>query len=136
MIINDQIINKSGVPLFKNLLHVVSTSQKLTAANIANISLPGYQSKSLDFKKEMAKAIRKESITLHVTNKRHIPPSGRIQSIKVIKNADNSNESGVNNVDIDKEMAHLAENQILYSYAAKTLARKFYTLKNVIRGRS
>ncbi|MCD6161887.1 MAG: flagellar basal body rod protein FlgB [candidate division Zixibacteria bacterium] len=136
MIIKDQILNKSGVPLFKNLLRVVSSSQKLTAANVANVSLPGYQSKSIDFKQEMAKAVRKQKITLNVTNERHIPPPGRMRSIKVIKNIDDTNESGVNNVDIDKEMARLAENQILYTYGTKALAKKFYTLKTVIRGRS
>jgi len=41
----------------------------------------------------------------------------------------------VNNVDIDKEMGTLAENQILYSYGTRMLMKKFNTLKTVIRGR-
>ena len=135
MIIKDQILNKSGIPLYKKLLRVTSSSQKLTASNIANVSTPGYQSKSIDFKREMQAALKKEKITLEVTNERHIPPVGRPRTTKVITNIGSSNESGVNNVDIDKEMAALSENQILYSFGAKMLTRKFNSIKTVIRGR-
>lgn len=135
MIIQDQVMNKSGVPLYKRLLHVTSTSQKLTAANISNVSVPDYQSKSIDFRDEMKKAMGKEKVALQVTNTRHLPALGKPQGIKVITNTDNDNASGVNNVNVDKEMATLAENQILYSYGTKMLIRKFNNLKAVIRGK-
>lgn len=136
MIIRDQVINKIGIPLLKNLMHVTSTSQKLTAANIANVSVPGYQSKSLDFQSEMKKAMGKQKIKLEITNARHMPPANRPEAVKVITNTDNTNSSGINNIDIDKEMATVAENQILYSYGSRMLAKKFGALKSVIRGKS
>ena len=135
MIIQDQILDKAGVPLYKRLMHVTSTAQKLTAANITNVSVPGYQSKSVDFRDEMKKALGKKKIQLEVTNERHLPPAGKPHDVKVITNVDDSNASGVNNVNIDQEMASLAENQILYSYGAKMLVRKFNNLKAVIRGK-
>jgi len=135
MIIQDQVINKTGIPLLKKLMNVTSASQKLTAANIANVSVPGYQSQSLDFKKEMAEAVGKEKIKLEVTNERHMNPSGGPNAIKIIDDAEETNSSGLNNVDVDKEMANLAENQILYSYGSKMLTRNFNTLKSVIRGK-
>jgi flagellar basal-body rod protein FlgB len=62
MIIQKQVIEKSGIPLFKKLLHVATVSQKLTANNVANVSTPGYQSQSIDFKKRCKKLfIKKES---------------------------------------------------------------------------
>jgi flagellar basal-body rod protein FlgB len=135
MIIEDQVMNKVGIPLLKRMMNVTSTAQKLTAANIANVSVPGYQSKSIDFKSEMRAAMHKKKIELQVTNERHLPPAGQPQGIKIIKNVDDSNDSGVNNVDVDKEMASVAENQILYAYGSKMLMRKFNTLKSVIRGK-
>ena len=42
--------------------------------------------------------------------------------------------SGINNVDIDKEMADLAENSIMYKFAAKKLQTYFRTLQEVIKG--
>jgi flagellar basal-body rod protein FlgB len=135
MIINDQVINKVGIPTLKRLMNVVATSQKLTASNIANVSVPDYQSKSIDFKAEMETALKKKKIELQVTNERHLPPAGKPQGIKIIKDLDDSNASGLNNVDIDKETATVAENQILYAYGSKMLMRKFNTLKTVIRGK-
>lgn len=135
MIIKSQVIDKVGIPLFKKFLHVTSAAQKLTAANIANVSTPGYRSKAIDFKKEMQSALNKSRMSLQVTNKHHIPPADRPKSIKAITDRNNSNKSGLNNVDIDKEMASLAENQILYVFGTKMLTRKFNALKTVIRGR-
>lgn len=117
-------------------MHVTSTSQKLTAANVANIAVPGYQSKSIDFREEMQKALGKEKLQLETTNERHMPPSNTPQSIEVIADVSDTNTSGVNNVDIDKEMATLAENQILYSFGSRMLSRKFNMLKTVIKGNS
>jgi len=44
--------------------------------------------------------------------------------------------SGVNNVDIDTEMAKLAENQILYNFGAKFLNGKFKKLNAAIQAKS
>jgi flagellar basal-body rod protein FlgB len=135
MIINDQVINKTGIPLLKRLMQVTSTSQKLTASNIANVSVPRYQSKSIDFHEEMAAALKKHKVELNVTNERHLPPPNRPRGVKVMKDINDTNASGLNNVDIDREMTSLAENQILYAYGAKMLMRKFNALKTVIRGK-
>jgi flagellar basal-body rod protein FlgB len=135
MIIKDQVIDKAGIPLYKRLMHVTSASQKLTAANIANVSTPGYHGKALDFKKEMEAAVSKKKVAIEVTDKRHINPAGQPKSIKIIESASGENASGVNDIDIDQEMAALAENQILYSYGANMLMRQFNALKTVIRGR-
>jgi len=136
MIIQKQVIDKSGIPLLKRLLHVVAGSQKVTADNIAHVSTPGYKSKSIDFHKEMAAALKKEKVNLQTTNPNHIPSPEKPKGIKTIINDDENDQSGVNNVDIDKEMATLAENQILFAYGARAAMQKFTTLKNVIRGRS
>ena len=114
---------------------MTSASQKLTASNIANVSTPGYRGQAVDFKKEMEAAVSKKKIAVEITDRRHISPTGNPKSIKVIERVGGDNSSGVNNVDIDEEMATLAENQILYSYGANMLMRKFNALKTVIRGR-
>jgi flagellar basal-body rod protein FlgB len=136
MIIQKQVIDKSGIPLLKKLLHITTSSQKLVANNIANVSTPGYKSQSLDFKSEIAAALKKQRVPLAVTNPNHIPSPDKPKNIKVITDDSDTNASGVNNVDIDKEMGTLAENQILFTFGAKMAMQKFTALKNVIRGRS
>ena len=136
MIIQKQVLEKSGIPLFKKLLHITSSSQKLVADNVAHVSTPGYKSKSIDFKKEMESALKKQRVPLQITDAHHIPAADKPSNIRVITNDDDSELSGVNNVDIDKEMGALAENQILYSFGARMALNKFNALKSVIKGRS
>ena len=136
MIIQKQIIEKSGIPVFKKLLHVASSSQKLVADNVAHVSTPGYQSKSLNFNSEMQAALGKQKLGIQTTNVNHIPSTNSPKQVKVITNEDETKNSGINNVDIDKEMGTLAENQIIFNFGAKIIIQKFNALKTVIRGRS
>ncbi len=53
---------------------------------------------------------------------------------EVVKDNNPELISGVNNVNIDKEMADLAENTIMYKFAAKKLQSYFRTLQDVIKG--
>ena len=54
-------------------------------------------------------------------------------SIVLHKNPVSYNEVG-NSVDIDKEMADLATNQIYYNALTERISGKFSSLQNVIRG--
>lgn len=137
MLIGGKIFDKAGIPLYERLLKVVSSSQKVTSANIANVSTPGYRKKEVNFKDEMKRFMAPEkTVEVQSTNPQHITNGTprEIVKIKEIKTDDNS--SGVNNVDIEKEMMDLAEGQLMYEYGAKKLARTFGLLRAAIRGRS
>jgi flagellar basal-body rod protein FlgB len=137
LLIGGKIFDKAGIPLYERLLKVVSSSQKVTSANIANVSTPGYQKKEINFKDEMARFISPDkSVVPQATNGRHITKGTpqNIVKIKEIKGGDNS--SGINNVDIEKEMMNLSEGQLMYEFGAKKLARTFGLLRAAIRGRS
>ncbi len=44
------------------------------------------------------------------------------------------NVSGVNNVDIDKEMSELAANALLFRFSSKKIGDYYRGLQNVIKG--
>jgi len=137
LLIGGKIFDKAGIPLYERLLKVVSSSQKVTSANIANVSTPGYQKKQINFKDEMKRSMASgKPVVAQATNPRHITKGTPrdIVKIKEIKGGDNS--SGINNVDIEKEMMNLAEGQLMYEYGAKKLARTFGLLRAAVRGRS
>ena len=137
LIIGGKIFDKAGIPLYERLLKVVSSSQKVTSANIANVSTPGYKARQIDFKDEMQRFISPEkTVVPRTTDSKHISlgTPQNIVRIKGVKGSDNA--SGINNVDIEKEMTDLSENQLLYEYGAKKLARTFGLLRAAIRGRS
>jgi flagellar basal-body rod protein FlgB len=135
MLIKGKLFDKAGIPLYEKLLKVASSAQKTTASNIANAATPGYKTKSVDFKSEMKRLLnQKSSVAPLTTDSKHIALTlGNAVRIKEIPN--DSNASGVNNIDIEQEMMNLSENELLYKFGAGKLARTFGLLKMAIRGR-
>ncbi|MBD3169324.1 MAG: flagellar basal body rod protein FlgB [candidate division Zixibacteria bacterium] len=136
-LIQSKIIQGVKIPLFNKVLDVSSVRHKSTAANISNISTPGYKRRFVNFDNEMEKLIlsKNEKLELKKTDPRHLESSKKPKAIQI--HTDNSKESfnGVNNVDVDKEMGEIAENQIIYNTASRLLAGKFKGLTSAIKGR-
>ncbi len=134
-IIQDAILNKVGVPKFRNYLNLTSLRHKLTAGNVANVLTPGYEAKDIDFQKEFQR-LKGEGIGLKgvTTNARHIPIGvGKNGGAKIVVDK-KSPSNGVNRVNIDKEMTKLSTNQISYTVAARMLKNKFNGLRQAITG--
>ncbi|MBU1318039.1 MAG: flagellar basal body rod protein FlgB [Candidatus Zixiibacteriota bacterium] len=135
-IINKAIIQKTSIPVLKRMLDLSSLRHKLIASNVANVTTPGYKSKSIDFDAELRKALKPEHMKVTTTHPGHIPLRSSKASPPKVKVAEETDESnGVNSVDIDREMGDLAQNQLVYELAAKLAGNKFKALKSAIRGR-
>lgn len=135
-IVQKALFDSGLIPTYGKLTDLSALKHKLIASNVANAATPGYQKKEIDFDQELKKAIRKPRIAANMTDPKHIPlgnTPGGPPKIKQIKQTENS--TGVNSVDIDEEMAELAQNQIIFDYGAEMLTRKFKGLKSAIRGR-
>lgn len=136
MLIRGKLFDKAGIPLYEKLLKVVSSAQKTTASNVANVATPGYKAKSVDFRSEMNRLLKqKSSVSPVATDSRHIALGTSRNTIRVKGIQNDSNASGVNNVNIEQEMMNLSENELLYKFGAGKLARTFGLLKMAIRGR-
>ncbi len=136
-IIRQSVIDKTSVPVLRRMLDLASFRHKLIASNIANVTTPGYVAKSMDFDSELRKALRPETLRICTTHPRHIPlKSAKESPPEVHSDEESENTTGINSVDIDREMAELAQNQLVYQLGAKLTANKFRALKSAIRGRS
>lgn len=135
-IIQKALFDSGLIPTYGKLADLSALKHKLIASNVANVNTSGYQKKEVDFDKELKKAISKPKIASNVTDPRHIPlantPGG---PVKITQLKTNPNSAGDSTVDIEEEMADLAQNQIVFDYGAEMLGRKFKALKSAIRGR-
>jgi flagellar basal-body rod protein FlgB len=120
-------------PILQNLQQSLDTSalkQKTITNNIANIDTPNYKSKEVVFKDELKmhlEAYRKDS--------RHFEFSTNALSKPVVRtNHRTSYSHNGNNVNIDKEMAEMAKNQIHYQALIQRLNGKFNSMKTVVKG--
>ena len=117
-------------------MNIRSKIHDVIASNIANVNTPGYKCKSLDFQREFNKILKKENlIDLETTDKKHIPLSDKKSENTEIESETCSNNvygNDKNNVDIDREMAKLSKNQLLYNIDSQILVKEFKMLKDAI----
>jgi flagellar basal-body rod protein FlgB len=112
--------------------------QRVIASNIANITTSGYRSRSVEFEEQLGAALGSAPTRLAMTNELHMSLNGgapgdvRPTVVDTPDLADNA--SGVNNVDIDHEMAELAKNQIRFKFAARLVTDAFRGIQKSIRG--
>lgn len=110
--------------------------------NIANVDTPGYTRQDVNFQDYLKAAMSKDTIKGIISDPQHIPINGTSDSKESISNIpfNVTNDyntatlrSDGNNVDIDKEMAELAKNQILYNAYASMINKNFSMTLSAIR---
>lgn len=116
----------------ENSLHYSTKKNKVISNNIANVDTPNYKAKNVDFKGVLQEESSK--LQLKQTEQKHIPSTQNKHTNEVVTNANTMYNHNGNNVDVDKEMAELAENQIYYRSLVDRINSKFQTLQTVVRG--
>ena len=114
-------------------INMRSLRQSITSANIANAETPGYKAKKVDFEKALSRALDIEGLRRieEVSDNDFIYGPGAISQIKadVYDNPDINMTNDGNTVDLEREMATLAENSILYKAALRLINKKLAALK-------
>jgi len=101
--------------------------------NIANVDTPRYKAKTVNFK-EMLEEAKVQQLEAHRTEDKHLPfrasnRSSGVSTLLALRYRHNGN-----GVDMDREQADLAANQIYYNALVDRLNGKFNTLQQVVKG--
>jgi len=110
--------------------------QNVTASNLANAETPGYKAKVLNFEDALARAIDLEG--LNAANKMgpedFAMGSGAISRAKadIYDNPEGNVSNDGNSVDMEREMATLQENSILYKAALQLINKKLGALRYAV----
>lgn len=110
-------------------------NQRVITSNIANIDTPGYRPKQLKFDEELRKAVDSSQIGLRKTDRNHLPGSQQFPSSaksSCVEEISAESIAGDASLDIDREMAKMAKNNLLYEATVKMLSRKFDLLRTAI----
>lgn len=109
--------------------------QNLTSSNIANAETPGYRAKKVDFEEALARAMDLDGKgKMEATHSQHFRgalPLSRIRA-DVYDNPEINTTNDSNTVDLEREMAQLAENGILYKAAVSLMNKKLAALKYAV----
>lgn len=133
-----------GIFNFADRLQMVSLDQRnkrseVISSNVANSETPGFRAIGYDFEEQLQAVSRLDRRTpLKVQDDRHLrnaftKASGEIEPDVYVQPTESVGEDG-NTVDVDSEMARMAQNQILYRSAVEMINRKVGIIRYAING--
>lgn len=127
--------NPTAVTL-KAMLDAQATRQRAHSQNIANAETPGYQRVRVEFEELLQDRLNGADQKLAQADGRHVPPTNDLEGLeaKVIREPVPEDITGINGVNIEEEMAEMAETQIRYLAALELLRRRFNGMKEAITG--
>jgi flagellar basal-body rod protein FlgB len=136
-----KLFEKTKIPFLESALSAYSLRNKVIATNVANINTAGYKAKAVAFEEHLTNAMSSPDVSGSVTHEGHIPLNGPgfgSGSPQIIDEQGGMDDlpSGVNNVDMDHEMAELAMNQIRFRFAARLMSETFKQIEKSIRGQA
>jgi flagellar basal-body rod protein FlgB len=124
-------MHSTEIKSLENFISYCSSKNKVISKNIANIGTENYQREDVEFKDILSNNLNQ----LKLTNPKHLKISEITQDpYSFSKDHSLDNVSGVNNVDIDKEMSELAANSIQFRFASRKIGDYYKILQNVITG--
>jgi len=119
-------------------LNLRSMNQKLIVSNIANMDTPRYKAFKMMVDENMQDIGQGgPQLTMTRTQAGHLNTTGNsLESGRVarVESNDLSLRGDGNTVELDTEMANLAENTLKYNTTTRIISNKFKLLKDVIKG--
>jgi flagellar basal-body rod protein FlgB len=138
-----KLFESTAIPVLSRALDAYTMRHKAIASNLANITTPGYRTQTVRFEEELAGALQSSGLSGTTTHAGHLPIGGSpvAQTVFGVEQRaldgtaqGDPTASGVNNVDLDGEMAELAKNQLRFKFSARLIADTFRGIQKSIRG--
>jgi flagellar basal-body rod protein FlgB len=139
------LFNDPTSKVLRTALSGLQQRQQVIADNMANVDTPNYKAKAVSFedalKTELAGPPRQApkllKLGLETTHENHIPLQPVVNGATPAKpetfvSADGTLREDGNTVDVEREMAKLAETQIMYNAVGQLAASKFGVLRTAI----
>lgn len=113
-------------------LNEASLRHRVIANNLANLNTPGFKRSHVPFGSVLREAA--EFLQPVSAHPRHLPGRAREAMPGVVRDTGTSMRSDGNNVDLDREMAELAMNQLYYQALVQRLSGRLGSAGYVING--
>ncbi len=126
---------ESNMNLLGRVMDLRMERQNVVMGNLANIATPNYKARSLEWEEQLQAALNRDAKgKLSITAKRHMPSKfdaktfageGETELRPHLVHGDDS-------VSLDKEMATMSKNQMMYNALATILKGNFEGIKTAI----
>lgn len=138
----NRLVSNDAMELVQKSLDAAALQHNVIANNLANVDTPGFKRSEVIFTESLKKAIQQREegsnqLELSTTDTQHIAtnPISQLEDVKpqVVMQQNTTLRNDQNNVDIDVEMAKLAQNTVIYQTLAQLTASQFTQLRSAIR---
>ncbi|AET70264.1 flagellar basal-body rod protein FlgB [Desulfosporosinus orientis DSM 765] len=112
-----------------------SMRNQVLSNNVANIDTPNFKRSDVDFQTIFDQALGRKSeiLPLKLTSPRHIPGIQEGSQSGIVTDRSTTIRNDGNNVDVDREMAFVAENGLYYNSLTTALSSQLGLLKMVVK---
>lgn len=131
-----------NVNVIGKAMNGLGARQRVIGENIANVDTPKYKRMEVAYEQQLRAALKAEATTddlpMQATSSRHFsvgPLADGLDGVQatLAQVTDETIRTDGNNVDIDAEMAKLAETNLRYNTMATLARNKFDGLKSLLR---
>ncbi|MEB3198107.1 MAG: flagellar basal body rod protein FlgB [Candidatus Sericytochromatia bacterium] len=131
-----------NIPIIERALNGLSARQRALGENIANVDTPRFKRLEVAYEAQLRMAVKgsagREELPMQTSNPLHFslgPMAERVEDVRTVLTtvSDEVQRNDGNNVDIDAEMAKLAETNMRYNTMATLARNKFEGLKTMLR---
>jgi len=132
------VLGGSDMARLKGAIAAAELRQQVIADNIANVDTPGFKRSEVLFEELLASRMgSRPKLEARRTHEKHIPfgRQGSVVRPKLVTDQSTAMNNNTNNVDIDREMALLAKNQLRYNALIQQLNHEISMLRIGIEGR-
>lgn len=116
-------------------LDAAAERQRVAAHNLANVNTPNFKRSEVSFEERLQNSlVGGGQLRMAATHPRHISRQADLAEVRhqVRRDSSSTMRADGNNVDIDREMAALAANQLKYNAMAQLVNEKYGLLRYVI----
>jgi flagellar basal-body rod protein FlgB len=130
----DKVLFGESIPRLREGMDAAALRQKVIADNIANVATPGFQARRVAFEELLQGQQADHRLKLSATAEGHLKGLGTRPAAEPKVEVDTSPDlrSGVNNVDIEREMASLQRNVLQHSAVTQLIAAKYRMIRQAI----
>ena len=132
----DKLLYSDQTPLvLKKGLDFQSARNLMISTNISNMETPDFKAHDINFEKQLQEFIKSgDQLQMKSTHFKHFGPSN--EGLKTMKpqpfELSDPSKSNGNNVNVDKEMGKLAENQIMYTAFIQLMMKRGSTIRSAV----
>jgi flagellar basal-body rod protein FlgB len=125
----------ANIALTGRVLDLRSERQNVVMSNLANIKTPGYKALELKWEDELQAALGRDAKgKLSTTSEQHLPAVFNAKTFngEGLHAFQPHTVKGMDSVDLDKEMAKMSKNTLMYNALVTVVKSNFEGLKTVI----